>query len=153
MNKKTTGILVGAGIGFGLAWLFGRRGQDDQERIIILKTRPDGTAGIEKAPDDVEIRAGKRLTWWVANQSNLEVDVSLQHWTDAGGRPRPPAVDPDPEWDDRDQQDGLFRRVPPGQVRKIRAKARRPMGLFEEVYYDVYLNGSPGVDPIVKLVL
>ena len=149
----TGGLLIGAGIGFGIAWLVRSLGNGDQERIIILKTRADGTPGIAKQPEYVEIRKGKKLTWWVANQTQASVDVSIQNWRDAQGNPKTPAVNPDLDANDVDQpaQNQLSRRVPAGAVRKIQSKARPPAFLFEEVHYDVFLNGNFGLDPIVKL--
>lgn len=153
-RKATGGLLFGAGIGFGIAWFLKMLGNGDQERIIILKTGAKGTLCMKK-PDDVEVRKGKKLTWWIVNQSEWDVEVSLRNWRDADGQPKAPAVDPSPDQKDPDEppQDDLSRMVPQGKVRKIQSRARRPALLFEEVYYDVYLNGSLGADPIVKLVL
>jgi hypothetical protein len=151
MNDKTTGFLFGAGIGLGVAWVVRMLGNGDQERIIILKTGDKGTLCMRK-PDDVVIQKKKKLTWWVVNLSTSDVDVSIRNWRDEKGNPKTAAVESDPNDQDDPPQNQLSRTVPHGTVRKIRSKARAPLGLlFEDVHYDVYLNGSPGADPIVKL--
>jgi hypothetical protein len=156
MNKNAAGLVFGAGIGLGIGWLVARGGKNDNERIMILKKRPNGTPGLDLPPDDVEIRAGKRLTWWIVNLTDLNVEVSIKNWRNQNNVPKPPAVSADPDDDEGDdRQNGLSRMVGSGTVKKIRSKARLPEGIIvpEEVYYDVYLNGVPAVDPIVKLVL
>ena len=155
MTNKTTGLLFGAGIGLGIGWLIARGGKSDAERIMILKKRPNGQPGLELAPDDVEVRAGKRLTWWVVNLTDLDVEVSFTNWRDEDNQPKAPAVNADPDNDGDDPQNGLSRMVRKGKVKKIRSKARSPEAIVfpEEVYYDVYLDGDLAVDPIVKLIL
>jgi hypothetical protein len=155
MRNKTAGMLFGAGLGAGVVWLISRAAKDDNERIMILKTRPDGSPGIEMLPEDVVVRSGKKLVWWVANLSDSDVVVSIRNWRNSAGQPKAPAVSADPddiELDD-DPQHGLSRKVRKGKVKKIRSKARLPAGITEEVRYDVYLDNDLGADPIVKLVL
>ena len=50
---------------------------------------------------------------------------------------------------DDPQQPGLWKNVKKHDTAIIKAKAR--FGLFEECYYDVYLDDQLGADPIVKL--
>jgi len=153
MSDKTTGFLFGATLGLGIAaWFLRMLGNDDKERIIILKTGSNGALCMKK-PEDVEIRKHKKLTWWVVNLSKADVDVSLVNWRDENGNRKDPAVNADPNDHDEPPQNQLSRTVPQGTARKIRSKAREPEPafLFEKVYYDVYLNGNPGADPIVKL--
>lgn len=153
MSNKTTGFLFGAGIGLGVAWFLRMLGNGDQERIVVLKTSTNNTLCM-KNPEDVEVRKNKKLTWWVVNLSQWDVDVSMQNWRDAKGNPKDPAGNAEPNDHDEPPQNQLSRTVPRGTVRKIRIKARGPAkALIEEVRYDVYLNGNLGADPIVKLTL
>jgi hypothetical protein len=89
MSNKTTGFLFGAGLGLGVAWVLRMLGNGDQERIIILKKGAKGTLCM-KPPDDVEVRKGKKLTWWIVNQSPWDVEVSIRNWKDEKGQPKTP---------------------------------------------------------------
>lgn len=157
MKKSTAGLLIGAGAGFGLLWFF----RDhftvlaDASATIELKSRPGGSAGVNSVTEVVKVKQNHRLTWTVVNNSPVDVLVSIQNWNDGGGRERPAAVDPDADPNDPDEprQENLTRRVPAGKRRKIRGKARAPQGKVEDVFYVIYLNGQPALDPIVRLVL
>jgi hypothetical protein len=163
MRKESlTGLLIGAGTALGIAWLFGPKlaallrggNAGDKERTIVLKTRASGEPGINEIDSDLEtvvVRKNKHLTWWVINESDAAVLVSLENWKDGSGGSIP-AVDPDPDDHDQPPQSGLSREVPKNKKRPIRGKARGPLsGNSEEVHYDVYLDTKPAADPIVKL--
>ena len=156
MKKKTSGLLIGAA-GLGLAWTFRERllALFEANATIVLKTRPDGSAGIGNLTDSVKVRNNRHVTWTVINNATVDAVVSLQNWNDGDGNQKPPAANADPDENDRDQpsQEGLSRRVPAGKRRKIRGRARPPIGKVEDVHYDVFVNGQLGVDPIVRLVL
>ena len=157
MKKKTAGLLIGAGAGLGLMWTFRDRllGLFEASATIVLKSRPDGSAGIGNLTDYVKVRRDRHLTWTVINNSTVDGVVSLQNWNDGSGHPTEPATTADPDEHDHEHppQEGLSRRVPAGKRRKIRGKARSPLGKSEDVHYDVFLDGHPGADPIVRLVL
>lgn len=156
MKKKTAGLLIGAA-GLGLAWAFREKllGLFEANATIVLKTRPDGSAGIGNLTDYVKVRNNRHVTWTVINNATVDAVVSLQNWNDGSGNPKPPATNGDPDENDRDEpfQEGLSRKVPAGKRRKIRGRARAPIGKVEDVHYDVFLDGQLGADPIVRLVL
>ena len=156
MKKKTAGLLIGAA-GLGLAWAFRERlvALFEANATIVLKTRPDGSAGIGNLTDYVKVRNNRHVTWTVINNATVDAVVSLQNWNDGSGNQKPPAANGDPDENDRDEpfQEGLSRKVPAGKRRKIRGRARAPIGKVEDVHYDVFLDGQLGADPIVRLVL
>jgi len=156
MKKKTAGLLIGAA-GLGLVWAFRDRllALFEANATIVLKTRPDGSAGIGNLTDYVKVRNNRQVTWTVINNATVDAVVSLQNWNDGSGNPKEPATNADPDDSDRDEpaQDGLSRKVPAGKRRKIRGRARAPIGKVEDVHYDVFLDGQLGADPIVRLVL
>jgi hypothetical protein len=156
MKKQTLPAVLGAGFGFAIGWLIARAGDSDHERVMILKKRSDGKPGLEAPPEYVEIRKGKKLTWWIVNQTGMDVLVSLKKWRDLNDNYKDPAVIPQPDQtDSEDPQEGLSRLVRDGKVRKIRSRARAPENILlpEILKYDVYLNDELALDPIVKLVL
>ena len=57
----------------------------------------------------MEVRAGKRLTWWEVNLTDLDVEVSFTNWRDEDNQPEAPAVNADPDNDGDDPQNGLSR--------------------------------------------
>jgi hypothetical protein len=157
--KKTVGLLVGIGAGLGLAWALrhkfaGVLGGKDLE--IVLKTVvPGEKAGVRIQPADVMVFKDTDITWHVTNDSDKDVVVSLANWNDGEGHGRRPAVDADVDPHDHEHppQHDLSRLVPAGKKRKIRGKSRKADAVIETVYYDVNLDGTKGVDPIVRLVL
>ena len=159
MNKKAVGFLVGIGAALGLAWALrhnttGLLGGKDLE--VVLKTVvPGQKAGVRTQPAEVTVLKDTHITWHVMNDSDKDVLVSLANWNDGRGHERRPAVDADVDPHDHEQppQHDLSRLVPAGKKRKIRGKSRRADGLIEVVHYDVNLDGTKGVDPIVRLVL
>ena len=153
MNKKTVGLLFGVGAGIGIAWLFRRHlfGFGPEVRYIVLE-EDRGTCRVVTKPAYVTLSHGQKLTWLVTNNCAHDVEVCLTNWNDGHGHPKNPAVDPDPDPHDPGQL-GLCRKVPSGQSRKIKSKGKRPTYSSEIFHYDVYLDGSLGADPIIKLVL
>ena len=149
------------GAGLGLAWIF----RDELFALfsstadIELKPLGKDKAGINDQTQYVEVKKNHHLTWTIDNQSCIDVKVTIQDWTDGKRNEKTPAVDPDPDSDDKDEppqeEKGLTRLVPAGKKRKIRGLARPPADGrdHEYVYYVTYLNGEPGEDPIVKLIL
>src|SRR4051812_41448554 len=161
MNKKAA-VLIGIGAALGLGWLVrpflfalfgGERG--DKKRDIVLGTDANGDPYIKEPVKDVELKHNKHLTWWVINESEHNVVVSMINWRDDQHNRRPAAVDADPNDHDDPPQIDLSRKVPKGKKRPIRGKGRAPEGKSgeEDVYYDIFLDKKLGSDPIVKLVL
>lgn len=158
---KSVGWWIGLGAGFGLAWIFRDElfGIFSGSAQIKLKPRGNNEAGIDDQTQFVKVKKNRHLTWTVDNQSGIDVEVTIKDWSDGKGQEKTAAVDSDPDSDDDDQppqdQKYLTRFVPSGRKRKIRGLARPPAnGLDHEyVYYVTYLNGTPGEDPIVKLIL
>ena len=159
MNKKTVGLLVGIGAGLGIAWalrdkfagVLGGKNLD-----IVLKTVvPGQQAGVSTQPAVVTVFKDTHITWHVTNDSDKDVLVALANWNDGDNHGRRPAVDADVDPDDHEDppQHDLTRLVPAGKKRKIRGKSRKADAIIESVYYDVNLDGTKGVDPIVRLVL
>ncbi len=75
--------------------------------------------------------------------------MSLANWDDGQGD-HSPAVDP--VYDPNDPgQDGLSRKI--NKKGKIRSKAKKPPRLWQTFTYEIYVDGQPAADPIVKLIL
>jgi hypothetical protein len=156
-NKKSAGFLLGAAAGLVLAWLFRDRiaGLFDKRAKITVETGDDGKPHVVFVTREVTVKKNGHVRWKVTNDSKVDVVIALADWQDANHQPVTPAVDPDPDDDDKPPQQGLTREVPEGKSRPIRGKARGPSAgkLEEEVKYAVYLGKDLEVDPIVKLTL
>ena len=154
MNRKSAGLLIGAGAGIGLFWLI-RRGLIDifppLDREIILTQDPDGLCRVTIKPKEVWLISNQKLTWNVTNNCKKDIAVSLQNWDDGEGSDSP-AVDPVYDPDDPGQE-GLERTVKAEKKGKIRSKGKVPNHPWHTFTYDVYLDGKPAADPIVKLIL
>ena len=155
MNKKIAGMMIGAGAGLALAWMFrGRLLRMSEVRAdIVVKTGDDGRPHVEFVTDEITVKRNHHARWWVDNRANVEVLVALADWEDLEHRPVPPAVEADPDDHEHPPQRGLSREVPAGKHRPIRGRARAPRGGAhdEKVKYAVHLDGRVEVDPIVKL--
>ena len=161
MRKTIAGLLIGAGTGVILGWLFRNRFRamfDEPAEIVV----DSGVAGpfISHVTEEVTVKTNKHVRWQITNNTGAEVLIELKGWEDLSHQPAPPAVSADPNDHERPPQHGLSRQVPgrnhgnPGR-RPLRGKAREPRnGATEEkVKYAVHLNGPLAVDPIVKLIL
>jgi hypothetical protein len=150
MNKKTAGLLIGAGAGAALVWAV-RRGLINlfprQHRYVVLDD-DGGTCRVKTKPDELYLVRKQKVTWHITNNCGKDFEVSLTNWKDEQGNRKSPAVDPDGE-----ESGELSRHVPAGETRDINGKARAASVFLETFFYDVYLNGQPAADPIVKLVL
>src|SRR5688500_14341364 len=152
MNRQS--LLIGAGVGVGLLWLI-RRGLLDLfprvDRQILLTQDPDGLCRVSVKADEAWLVSNQKLTWHVTNDCDKDITVSLQNWDDGAGS-HSPAVDPVYDPDDPGQE-GLAREVKAHKKGKIRSKAKVPDHPLQTFTYDVYLDGLPGADPIVKLIV
>jgi hypothetical protein len=157
MRKTTAAVLIGAGAGLVLAWLFrGRFGPMlDAAAEIVVEPGEGGRPRVSFVTPSVTVKNQRNVRWMVINRSSHDVGIALADWQDLSHRPAPPAVDPDPDDHEHPPQNGLSRSVPAGKRRPIRGRARAPQGgAFEEqVKYSVYLGADLAVDPIVKLIL
>ena len=157
MRKTTAAVLIGAGAGLALAWLFrGRFGPMlDAAAEIVVEPGEGGRPRVSFVTPSVTVKNQRNVRWMVINRSSHDVGIALADWQDLSHRPAPPAVDPDPDDPEHPPQNGLSRSVPAGKRRPIRGRARAPQGgAFEEqVKYSVYLGADLAVDPIVKLIL
>ena len=162
MRKTTAGLLIGAGAGLILGWLFRNRFRamfDAPAEIVV----DSGIAGpfVSFVTPEVTVEKSKHVRWQIINNTTAEVLIELKGWEDLNHQPAPPAVSADPDDHEHPPQHGLSRKVPgrnhggnPGR-RPLRGKAREPRGgaIEEKVKYAVHLNGPLAVDPIVKLIL
>jgi hypothetical protein len=157
MRNTTAALLIGAGAGLVLAWLFrGRLGAMlDAPAEIVVEPGEGGRPRVSFVTPSVTVKTHRHVSWMVINRSTHDAGIALADWQDLGHRPAPPAVDPDPDDHEHPPQNGLSRSVPAGKRRPIRGRARAPQGgAFEEhVKYSVYLGADLAVDPIVKLIL
>jgi hypothetical protein len=162
MDKKSAWLLVGAGTGLTLAWLFRSRiaglfgvsAKIDESAEIIVETGHDGRPHVVYVTPEVIVKKNKHVRWQVGNGSNVDVVVALADWQDESHRPVRPAVDADPDDHEHPPQQDLSRKVPAQKSRPIRGRARGPSaGHVEKVKYAVHLDGNLEVDPIVKLTL
>jgi hypothetical protein len=155
MSKKTTGMLIGAGAGLALVWLFRDRltALFDVRALIIVKTGDDNRPHVDFVTDEVTVRRNRNVRWSVDNRSDADVVIALADWENENHEPVAPAVDPDPDDHDHPPQKGLTREVPAGKRLPIRGRARAPHGPSrdEKVKYAVYLGKDLEIDPIVKL--
>jgi hypothetical protein len=153
MRKTTVAVLIGAGAGLALAWLFRSRfgALFDEPAEIVVEPGPR----VSFVTDSVTVKKHKHVRWMVDNRSGQEVGIALADWQDLSHRPAAPAVDADPDDHEHPPQNGLSRSVPDGRRRPIRGRARAPQGgaSEEKVKYSVYLGTDVAVDPIVKLIL
>ena len=157
MDKKSVGFFLGAAAGFSLAWLFRARlaalVAPAQPRILIERGK-DGRPKVTVTPEVIVVRKNNHVRWQAINDLDVDVEIALADWQDQNHHPVRPAVDADPADHEHPPQTGLTREVPAGKKRPIRGRARGPDGGNEEfVKYSVLVDGSLGVDPIVKLVL
>ena len=159
MNKKNTGLLIGAGAGLGLVWLI-RRGLLDRlpfdvfpplDREIVLTEDSPGHCRVTVKPKEAWLVTAQKLTWHVTNNCTADHTVSLRNWDDGHGDYFP-AVDPVEDPNDPGQ-DGLSRHIKAGKKGKIRSKAKMPDRPWQTFTYDVFVDGEAAADPIVKLVL
>jgi hypothetical protein len=157
MRKTTAAVLIGAGVGLVLAWLFrGRFGAMlEAPAEIVVEPGEGGRPRVSFVTPSVTVKKHKHVRWTVINRSTHDVGIALADWQDLGHRPAPPAVDADPDDHEHPPQNGLSRSVPAGRRRPIRGRARAPQGGASEepVKYSVYLGPDLAVDPIVKLIL
>jgi hypothetical protein len=152
MNKKNVGLLFGAAVGAGLVWAV-RRGLIElfprQHRYIVL-TDVGGTCHVTTKPEELLLAFNQKVTWHVTNNCAAGYNVSLTKWRDEQNNDVTRGVADDNGSGNKDP--GGY--VPAGQTLPINGKkARAASGLLETIKYDVYLNGEPAADPIVKLVL
>jgi hypothetical protein len=154
MNKKTAGLLIGAGAGAGLVWA-ARRGLIDffppQNRYIVLED-DNGTCRVTTKPAELYLVRKQKVTWHITNHCPYTVDVSLANWKDKQGLGKQPPVDPDHEGEGSSQGE-LSATVQANGTGRIKAKAKTPSVILETFFYDIYIDGKLGADPIVKLVL
>ncbi len=156
MRKTTAAVLIGAGAGLALAWLFrGRLGRMADERAeIVVETGEGGRPRVTFVTPEVTVEQNRHVRWQLVNYSNADVLLALSDWQDANHQPVPPAVAADPDDHEHPPQNGLSREVPATKKRPLRGKARGPrQGDVEKVKYAVYLDNQLAVDPIVKLIL
>jgi hypothetical protein len=155
MTKKTAAILIGAGAGFGLAWLFRKflLAAMDAEARIEVEDGKDGAPRVSYVTAEVLVRRNGHVRWFVNNHSASDVKISLADWQDLNHHPVSPAVEPEADDSEQPEQVDLSRYIPAGKHRQIRGRARGPhAALIEPVKYSVYLGSDLAVDPIVKLV-
>ena len=156
MRKTTAGLLIGAGAGLILGWLFRNRfrAMFDAPAEIVVDSGVTGPF-VSHVTEEVTVEKSKHVRWQITNNTGADVLIELKDWS------APPAVSPDPDDHEQPPQRGLSRKVPgrnhgghPGR-RPLRGKARGPQGgaKEEKVKYAVHLNDSLAVDPIVKLIL
>ena len=159
MRKTTAAVLIGAGAGLVLAWLFRGRmgrlgGMLDEPAEIVVETGEGGRPRVTYVTPEVIVKKNKHVRWQLVNHSNADVLLALKDWQDANREPAPPAVAADPDDHEHPPQNGLSRVVPATKRRPLRGKARGPrLSEVEKVKYAVYLDNQLAVDPIVKLIL
>jgi hypothetical protein len=154
MNKKTAGILVGAGAGLGVALLIRKLFLRDAKEVhLTLHGLPGGGCEIQLPVEDVELcrENGDYVRWIISNpaeggcgENGESVWVSVRNWK----KDKQPAQAP------VFNLFGLARPVKRGGPPKIMTGAINPLidegGEFK---YDVYIGEKNALDPIVKLVL
>ena len=147
MNSKAIGILIGVAVGIGLIWHFRKKfpgmGPLVKRVPITLKVRPDGGCGIEEVPP-VTLRRREPMQWEISNPKGgcpCTVDVCITKWT-KGGVPSESPVN----------SDGNCRSVSPGQTKILPARAK-DFAAPGDYYYEVHLDGTLALDPIVRIVL
>src|SRR5262245_48332549 len=147
MKKSTVGVIVGAAVGLGVAWLFRDklRPHGVKEVPITLKRRENGGPGIEDVPDvEVSRRLGP-MKWVISNPKDAEwgaVTVRIDRWTRNEVESEPPVI-PVPPFE---------RTVKPGQQKTLPA-AGNPLMPYGDYRYDILIDGQTALDPIVRLVL
>src|SRR4029450_4039347 len=144
MDKRTGGLLLGAAAGLTLVWDFFGRDQRDVDLYIVLEPSADGGCRVATKPAYAELHLNQAVNWHITNNWNRDVGVSLEAWRNRRGRRVHRAAR-----SNNPHATGLRADVPAHGSGSIDAKAR--FGLFEICIYDVYLDGSLGADPIVKL--
>jgi hypothetical protein len=143
MNKKTAALLIGAATGAGLVWAI-RQGVielAEKERDIVIDDDL-GRPRVRVKPAEALLVSKQKITWHVTNDSATAITVSLENWRDDRGATPPPFEGQD-----------LAVTVDAHKKGTIKAKAKVAEHFLETFYYDVYLNGTLGADPIVKLLL
>jgi hypothetical protein len=143
MNKKTAGLLIGAATGAGLVWAI-RQGVlelPEKERDIVIDDDL-GTPRVRVKPEEALLFSKQKITWNVTNDCDRAVKVSLENWRDEQGSTPPPF-----------EPQELAVTVDAHRKDKIKAKANVAEHFLETFYYDVYLDGTLGADPVVKLLL
>jgi hypothetical protein len=144
MDKRAGGFLVGAATGIALAWYFLRRDHSEVNLEIVLEPLAGGGARVATKPKDAQLVWKQKVLWNVTNNTGQDIDVSLEGWRDSHGNHISPAAHPDDP-----NQSGLGKTINHNDSGTIKGKAR--FGFFEKCYYDVYLDGTKGADPIIKL--
>jgi hypothetical protein len=154
MNKKTTGILLGLGAGLGVALLIRKRLLREAKEVhLTVCGLPGGGCEIQTPVEDVELykHHGDFVKWIISNpeeggcgEIGESVSVSVRNWK-KNTLPAPAPVF---------NVLGLSRRVKRGGPPKTMVGTINPLvdegGDFK---YDVYIDESNVLDPIVKLVL
>ena len=152
-------MLIGAGAGLALAWLFrGRLGAMlDEPAEIVVEPGEGGRPRVTFVTPDGD-RQEEQACAVATRESTLERTTCSSR--SATGRtsshqPAPPAVAADPDDHEHPPQNGLSRAVPASKRRPIRGKAQGAAGgaMSRTVKYAVYLDDQLAVDPIVKLIL
>jgi len=150
LKRSTVGLLVGAGVGAVLAWVFrGRILGNTYDRFIVLETK-NGRCDIESQPADVTLSSFRddKIRWNISNPDPGGCPgrhrVCIDNWR-LNGVPTsvPPVTNPQ----------GLCRHVQfGGPSMQILANINRnaPCGEYD---YDVKIGDHIAVDPIVKLIL
>jgi hypothetical protein len=149
MKRSTVGLLVGAGVGAVLAWVFrGRILGNTYDRYIILKTK-NGRCDIDSQPADVTLSSFRddKIRWNISNPDPGGCpgrhEVCIGNWRLNGVPTNPPV---------RNAQ-GLCRPVDfGGPDKQILANIDRNAECGEYTY-DVLIDDRVAVDPIVKLIL
>jgi hypothetical protein len=156
MKKTTAAVLIGAGAGLALAWLFRGRfaALFDEAAEIVVEPGEGGRPRVTYVTPEVIVKKNKHVRWQLMNHSNVEVLLELRDWQDPNHQTAPAAVTADPDDHEQPPQNGLSRVVPATKKRPLRGKARGPrQGEAEKVKYAVYLDNQLAIDPIVKLIL